>query len=307
MEMKQLEYFVMTADQGSLNRAAEQLYTSQPNVSKVIAGLEKELGAPLFERSNKGISLTPQGELLYGHAMTILKHSNVIRSMITRQVSHKFSVSGYQSSLLTKLMAEAYNNRGDKDLKYEYREGTVEGITNDVSERISEIGIVYLAESQLHCFKHIIEHKKLDFYPLAQRGICIYVGSSHPLYHRDSIGFSELKNLKFVEGTDDFFAMEHHLERISIGAVHMENMNNVFFTNSDYMLNNLLLHTDVCCMGIDFVASEYEKYEIKALKVNDCEKFLTLGFVKLNGGILSTEAKWYIKKLRKILEETRKI
>ena len=48
MELRQLEYFMITCEKGSFNQAAECLYTTQPNVSKVISSLEKELGRPLF-------------------------------------------------------------------------------------------------------------------------------------------------------------------------------------------------------------------------------------------------------------------
>ena len=51
MELKQLEYFMVTCEKGSFNKAAECLYTTQPNVSKVISSLEKELGRELFERT----------------------------------------------------------------------------------------------------------------------------------------------------------------------------------------------------------------------------------------------------------------
>ena len=61
MELKQLEYFIVVCEQGSFNRAAECLYTSQPNVSKVILSLERELGRPLFERSPRGLRITPYG------------------------------------------------------------------------------------------------------------------------------------------------------------------------------------------------------------------------------------------------------
>ena len=209
MEIKQLEYFAAAVEYGSLNRAAEKLYTTQPNVSRVLNSLEKELHVTLLERSNKGIKMTPQGEELYGHAMSILKHSNVIRSMSERPNGRRFSVSGYRSGLLTKLMVQLYQG-GREQIKYEYREGTVEEITDNVAARISEIGIVYFAEAQMPCFQHIMWHKKLEFYKLALRGICVYVGENHPLYERESIRFPELKGMKFVTETEDFFAMEHH-------------------------------------------------------------------------------------------------
>ena len=93
MEIKQLEYFAAAVEYGSLNRAAEKLYTTQPNVSRVLNSLEKELHVTLLERSNKGIRMTQQGEELYGHAMSILKHSNVIRSMSERPNGRRVSVT----------------------------------------------------------------------------------------------------------------------------------------------------------------------------------------------------------------------
>ena len=62
MELRQLEYFIVVCEKGSFNRAAECLYTSQPNVSKVIHSLEKELGRSLFERSPRGLRITPYAE-----------------------------------------------------------------------------------------------------------------------------------------------------------------------------------------------------------------------------------------------------
>ncbi|MEI3282916.1 MAG: LysR family transcriptional regulator [Enterocloster sp.] len=59
MELRQLEYFMVTCEKGSFNQAAECLYTTQPNVSKVISSLEKELGRPLFERTAERESGSP--------------------------------------------------------------------------------------------------------------------------------------------------------------------------------------------------------------------------------------------------------
>ncbi|MDD4691968.1 LysR family transcriptional regulator [Eubacterium aggregans] len=59
--------FYNVAKQGSITMAAHKLYISQPAVSKSIAQLEKELGCPLFIRHSTGMTLTPEGELLYSH------------------------------------------------------------------------------------------------------------------------------------------------------------------------------------------------------------------------------------------------
>ena len=57
MDMKQLEFFVTACERGSLSKAAECLYTSQPNISKNIRRLERELGRPLLKRRGNQQSL----------------------------------------------------------------------------------------------------------------------------------------------------------------------------------------------------------------------------------------------------------
>jgi DNA-binding transcriptional LysR family regulator len=72
MELYQLRTFLAVAEEGHLTRAAEKLFTSQPAVSTHIRALEDELGVQLFERSPKGMSLTPNGTALMEHARRIV-------------------------------------------------------------------------------------------------------------------------------------------------------------------------------------------------------------------------------------------
>jgi len=62
MELRQLEYFLTVAQEGNVTRAARKLYTAQPSLSRQIHKLEEELGAPLFDRSHRGMRLTAAGE-----------------------------------------------------------------------------------------------------------------------------------------------------------------------------------------------------------------------------------------------------
>ena len=67
MNVIYLKYAVAVAKAGSLNKAAEELFVAQPNLSRAIKELEKELGTVIFERTSKGISLTPDGEKLVAY------------------------------------------------------------------------------------------------------------------------------------------------------------------------------------------------------------------------------------------------
>ena len=62
MQIQQLTYFVAIAEQGSINKAAEKLFVTQPNLSKAISNLENELKVRIFNRTNKGVVLTDEGQ-----------------------------------------------------------------------------------------------------------------------------------------------------------------------------------------------------------------------------------------------------
>ena len=59
------EFFLKVSEMGSISKAADKLYISQPALSQQLKNLEKELDASLFIRSNKGIELTGEGKIVY--------------------------------------------------------------------------------------------------------------------------------------------------------------------------------------------------------------------------------------------------
>ncbi len=72
MDLRQLRYFVKIAELGSFSRAAELLRIAQPSLSQHVRNLEEELGADLFVRHSRGVTLTPSAQDFYEHARRIL-------------------------------------------------------------------------------------------------------------------------------------------------------------------------------------------------------------------------------------------
>ena len=157
IEIKQLKFFKVACDCGSLTSAAAKLYTSQPNISKVIATLEKELGSPLFERRHKGLNLTPYGRQVYQYAEVILKNVELLNGINQKKSRETFNVSTYPGNAIAMMLVDLFETHPDISLFH--RQGTVEEIVEHVERGLSEIGILYIAERQLPIFQHIIEKK----------------------------------------------------------------------------------------------------------------------------------------------------
>ena len=71
MDINQLKYFIVTAEERSVSRAAERLHMSQPPLTRQIHGLEEQLGVALFTRKPHGVELTEAGRSLLSHALSI--------------------------------------------------------------------------------------------------------------------------------------------------------------------------------------------------------------------------------------------
>ena len=282
---------------GSLGKAAAKLYTTQPNVSKVIRQLERELGKDLFERTSKGLRLTPYGKSVQQYAAAILKNADLLLHGDNGMRQEEFSVSTYRSNVIAWLLVELH--KAYPDLIISHRQGTVEEITSQVSQGISEVGVLYVSEKQLKAFRHIIHHKRLHFVELTRCQASIYVGPNSPYYHRQSVSKEELSSLSFVRELKDYFSMEHHFEQVSMAAVSAEKLHPIVFTNSEHLSTAMVLETDVADLGIGLTHAEGDQYAIRSIAVEGVDTQLVLGYVLEQDHTVSAVCKTFLDKLEK--------
>ena len=132
LEVKELQYFVVCADLSSFSRASEVLYTTQPNVSKVIRSLEEKLGFEVFERDNRGIKLTRRGRQAYEYAGKILEQERQLAQIYKIDDREEFSISSNPSSWVARCFTDYYIKYSDENVRYNIMEGSV----NSVIERV---------------------------------------------------------------------------------------------------------------------------------------------------------------------------
>lgn len=296
MDLRQLQYFVTAVDEKSFLKAAEKLYTTQPNISKSIAKLEKEVNLQLLKRIGKGVIVTQEGEKFYHYARNILRQIDIMKNFSKEEEDDKLSICSYPSNMIARILVDIYKTKEHK-LCIEYHEGTVQEVINLVSSGICELGIVYIAQNQIDVFEHILAHKGLEFIAIKQKKLCLYVGENSPLYNRDSLTAEEIPKLNFVRGLRDYFSVEHHFSEVNLSALKSSVFNDTILTNSDHLVIDLLEKTDICYLGIDFMNDGYKQYDIKMIEVENSENFLTLGYVKHKTNTISEMGYFFIKML----------
>lgn len=116
-----MKYAVEVASCGSINKAAESLYMDQSNLSRCIKDLEASLGVNLFERSSRGIKVTPRGEEFLKYAKSILKQVDTVENMFRGNLSEnkKFSVSVPRASYISDAFSSFIGKLPDED-KFEF-------------------------------------------------------------------------------------------------------------------------------------------------------------------------------------------
>lgn len=306
VELKQLKCFVTASECGSIMGAAEKLYTTQPNVSKIIRSLEKELGCELFKRTNRGIILTIQGQKLFQHAQTVIRNSEIMFTVAKGIVKEHVSIASYPSNMISHLFTDYYKEFQDESFTLELLEGNTESVIEYVEEYRAEIGILYVGQNQFGALNHWLFHKKLEFHSLAQKEPCIYVGPNNPFYDKDSIDAEDIKKLKFIQPSNDYFSVENHLEPLDPALSCIDTISPVVTTNSDHTSISFLLHTDLCSFGIKLMSDDYRQYDIHPLSINEIEQNLHLGYVCHQNTPLSSRAEAFVLRLSAFLETLEK-
>ncbi len=150
MELRELQFFVVSVDAGVLSQAAQILYTTQPHVSKTIKKLERTLGYQLLERSKRGVELTKEGEKVYDQARKMLSSRKKSREFRWRRRRVRSVYASMPSSLLSEEFATFLAEH--PKLHAVCYEETLEKIIHHICHRQVEVGFVFISKMQRQAF-----------------------------------------------------------------------------------------------------------------------------------------------------------
>ncbi len=207
MNIVHLKYAVEIARTGSLNKAAENLYMAQPNLSRAIKELEADLGIAIFERSSRGMVATPDGEEFLRYAKKILEQVDEVEAVFKQGLPRKqhFSVSVPRASYIAEAFAR-FSKQLDPHEPYElfYKETNAMRAIKNILQADYHLGVIRYAEDYDRYFKESLEGKGLAYELITTFSYVLIMSQKHPLADQDAIRFSDLKPFTEIAHADPF-------------------------------------------------------------------------------------------------------
>ncbi len=221
MNLLYLQYAVEIEKTGSINKAAENLYMGQPNLSRAIKDLETSLGITIFARSSKGMVPTPEGEEFLHYAKKLLKEVDIIENLYKdeRTKLHRFAISVPRASYIAHAFA-AFSKKVGKWPKTElfYKETNALRAVKNILEQDYDLGIVRYACKNHVNFKKLFEEKGLEFETITEFTYRLVMSRSHPLAAAEEIRYAELTPYTEIAHADPY------VPSLSMSAVKKEEL-----------------------------------------------------------------------------------
>ena len=303
MTIQQLRYVIVICEEGSLNKASEQLYIAQPSLTSAVQELEKELGITIFNRGGRGVTPTNDGLEFIRYAREVLsQYDNLLEKYGKNgNLKKKFGISTQHYSFAVKSFVEMVKHFGTDEYEFAIRETMTRNVIDDVAGGKSEIGILYLNDFNRKPLEKLLKSNSLVFTPLTECNAYVYLWKGHPLAGRASIKFDDLKEypcLSFEQGDKGSF---YYAEEILSTS---EYPKTIKATDRATMLNLMIgLNGYTLCSGViseELNGSDYLAVPFTPDEDTVADKML-IGYIAKKKLLLSHIAQLYVKELEQYL------
>lgn len=305
MTLQQIHYLITIAETGSLNKASELLYISQPSLTGAVKELERELGFTIFNRTGRGVTLTENGIDLVAHARQVWAQYETLQDHFQSSGSrkHRFGVSTQHYSFAVQAFVSLVKAYDTSRYEFAIRETRTQEVISDVTSLRSEIGVLYLSDFNRAALGKLFRTGDLTFTPLCHCNAYVYLWRGHPLASCEAITFDQLTDypcLSFEQGGSGsfYFAEEILTTKEYPRTIHTSDR----ATNLNLMLalNAYTLCSGVICEELN--GPEYIAVPFRGDADNQ-NSVMEIGYLTRRNHLLSDPGQRYVQELRSYLEK----
>lgn len=298
MTLQQLKYVLMVAETGNITEAANNLYISQPSLTNAIHELEKEMNIVIFNRTNKGITLSKEGEDFLGYARQVLEQAAILEDKYKGSNGGKkqFCISTQHYSFAVNAFVDLIKKYGQDEYDFSIRETQTYEIIEDVAHMRSEIGIIFLNDFNEVVINKILKSHDLEFHQLFVAKPHVFISRKHPLAKNTVITNEELEEypyMSFEQGEHNSFYFSEEI------FSDYERKKNIRVRDRATLFNLLIgLNGYTVCSGV--IDKKLNGKDIIAVPLAD-EKDMRIGYITHKKGTVTRLGNTYLEALKKYL------
>jgi DNA-binding transcriptional LysR family regulator len=201
-----MKYAVEVAKVGSLNKAAETLLIAAPNVSRSIKELEADIGISIFERTTKGMELTPEGEEFINYAKGILNQIDEVENFYKKGSAkkQKFSISVPRACYISEAFSQFSKSLSKEAAEIFYKETNSQRTIRNMLEHDYNLGIIRYAENYDKYFKAMLEEKGFCYEMVTEFSYSLIMSADNPLSQKETITFDDLTDFIEIAHADPY-------------------------------------------------------------------------------------------------------
>lgn len=298
MTLQQLKYVAAVADTRNITEAAKRVFISQPSLTAAIHELENEINIVIFNRSNKGVTITNEGDEFLSYARQVLEQAALLEERYKGNAGGNtiFSVSCQHYSFAVNAFVDVIRKFGGDSYDFTLRETQTNEIIDDVAKMKSEIGVLYLCGKNEKVVRNLLKKNNLVFEPLFTTPLHVFMSAKNPLALKECISLSDLAPYPYLTYEQGDFNSFYFAEE-PLTAVDFDCPRNIKVRDRATLFNLLIgLNGYTICSGVISQKLNGRNIIAKPLDVSDQ---MTIGIVTRKGVSLSRYAKAYVAAIRK--------
>ena len=206
MNLLHMKYALEVAKSGSINKAAEVLMVAAPNVSRSIKELETDFGITIFERTQNGTKLTPEGEEFINYAKGVLRQIDEIERFYKTGApkKQKFSISVPRACYISEAFALFSKSLSKEAAEVFYKETNSQRTIHNMIEHDYKLGIIRYAENYDRYFKSMLEEKGFQYELVTEFTYSLIMSADNPLAKKEVITFEDLTDYIEIAHADPY-------------------------------------------------------------------------------------------------------
>lgn len=295
MKLQQLRYVVKVAECGSITEASRRLFVSQPSITASIRDLENEMGVHIFERTNKGVIVSEEGETFLGYARQVLDQADLLEGKYkgtSEQVPH-FSVSCQHYSFAVNAFVDVIREFNAARYDFTLREEQTHEIIEDVAHMKSELGILYLSEHNREVIERMLAANELVFEGLFCATPHVFVCADHPLADHASVTLEDLEDYPFLSYEQGSYNSFYYSEELTST---FERRKNIRVRDRATLFNLVMgLNGYTVCSGV--ISHELNGPGIISIPL-DVDEYMEIGIITRKNTTLTRYGQAYIDAIR---------